>query len=123
MAKTETRVVRLPLPEHLEPKVTARQLKAAVRSYYYALYNSSADFREWLTATGNKDAVTRNRLFDRHEAVKMIKDAAKKANDMFVFNAFDGIIYKHISELMNDDDIGLKLRRQQYAEITRQAAE
>jgi hypothetical protein len=52
----------------------------SVRNYFYALYNATnATFREMLVSVGNKDSKTGNRLFDRHVAVGMVKEAAKRA--------------------------------------------
>jgi predicted butyrate kinase (DUF1464 family) len=121
MAK-QTEVVRLPMPDHLEPKSTSRSLSASVKIYFYTLYNeTSGKFRELLASIGNKDAIHKNRLFDRHYAVGMVKDAAKKSGDAAVANAVDGDIYKCIVNLMRGEGLSLKLRRQAYANLTHQA--
>jgi hypothetical protein len=123
-------VTRLPVPEHLEPKSANRSLLHRVRGYFYALYNSTdntgADFREYLSSVGNKDAVTANYHFDRWHAVNMIKIAAKRANDTATTEAKDGIIYKHLVNVMRPHvELRLKQRRIQYKrqEHQQQAAE
>jgi len=111
----------LPLPDHLEPKKTTRSLAASVRIYFYALYNvASTGFKEMLVSVGNKDAKTGNRLFDRHIAVGMVKTAAKEAKDSETANAKDGDIYQIIVALMRTNNIGQRLRRQQYKQLTQQ---
>jgi len=118
-----TEVVRLPVPEHLEPRNTARSLLSQVRVYFYNLWNDTADatFRSLLASVGNKDAITGNRMFDRAKAVGMIKEAANEANDSFTSGALDGDIYKHVVGLLRTEGMGLKLRRTQYKQLTRQA--
>lgn len=117
-------IARLPMPERLEPKNTARSLPASVRIYFYSLYNdASGKFKELLASVGNKDAIHGNRLFDRHHAVTMIKAAASKSSDTTVTSAVDGDIYKCIAVLMRGEGIGLKLRRRDYTRLTHQAAE
>jgi hypothetical protein len=119
---TETReVTRLPLPDRLEPKQTSRNLMQNVRIYFYALYNGTKKFRELLGSIGNKDAITGNRLFDRHEAVGMIKGAARKAEDISTSDAMDGDIYRCMVTLMRGNGLGLKLRRSEYQKLTHQA--
>jgi hypothetical protein len=103
---------RVPLPDHVEPKNVQRHLMASVRIYFYALYNSAdKTFKEWLISVGNKDALTGNRLFDRHQATLMVRTAADKANDHIVTAAKDGDIYRCIVNLMRGEGWGLKLRR------------
>lgn len=110
---------RLPIPERLEPPKSTRSLMSSVRIYFYTLYNATnAKFRDLLVSVGNKDAITGNRLFDRHDAVGMIKDAAKKAEDSIVSNAKDGDIYRCIVNLMSKNGMGLRVRRQQYRQLT-----
>jgi hypothetical protein len=114
-------VIRLPLPDHLEPKKTSRSLATSVRIYFYTLYNNAnAAFRELLASVGNKDAIHGNRLFDRHVAVGLIKKAALEAKDTLTANANDGDIYRHIVNLMRGEKLGLRLRRNQYRQITHQ---
>ena len=116
-------VARLPMPERLEPKKTSRSLATSVRVYFYTLYNATnAKFRELLASVGNKDAITGNRLFDRHEAVGMIKAAATKAEDSLTTTAKDGDIYRCLVNLMRQNDMGLKLRRREYNRLTHQQA-
>lgn len=116
-------VVRLPVPERLEPKSANRTLMVNVRSYFYTLYNASGDqFRKLLVSVGNKDAITGNRLFDRYQAVDMIKNAAAKAEDEITVNAKHGDVYFCLSRLMRQHDMGLKLRRQEFARLTHRAA-
>jgi len=106
---------RLPVPDRLEPKRTTRNLMVSVRVYFFALYNSSnKSFQELLKSVGNKDAVTGNRLFDRHEAILMIKEAADDAKDTIVTGAKDGEIYKCLSNIMSQNHLGLKQRRVAY---------
>ena len=117
-----TDTARLPVPARLEPKQSKRTLMYSVRAYFYSLYNTtSAKFRDLLASVGNKDAVTGNRLFDRHEAVGMIKQAAKQAQDQFTAESKDGDIYRCIVNLMRKHDMGLKLRRREYALLTHSA--
>jgi hypothetical protein len=110
------------MPEHLEPKSTKRSLAISVRMYFYALYNAAnGTFKDLLASVGNKDAITGNRLFDRHDAVGMIKDTAKKADDSIVQNAKDGDIYKVLVNILRYEGMGLKIRRQEYQRLTHQA--
>jgi hypothetical protein len=122
MAKTPDNIVRLPMPDHLEPDTTARSLMTSVRMYFFALYNAAdKTFAKYLGSVGNRDAETGNRLFDRHEAVRMIKNAAKKSEDTQTETAKDGDIYKCIVNLMRKKELGLKLRRRQFRELTHRA--
>jgi len=118
-------VARLPMPERLEPKITKRSLATSVRIYFYTLYNdASGKFKGLLASVGNKDSKTGNRLFDRHEAVGLIKLAAREAKDTATTGALDGDVYKCIVNLMRENKIGLRLRRQGYQNLTHtQAAE
>ena len=115
-------VTRLPVPERLEPKNAQRSLMQSVRGYFYSLYNSTdPTFREFLVSVGNEDAITGRRDFDRHEAVRMIKEQAKHAKDTITLQAKDGEIYRCLVNIMkNHDELRLKLRRIQYRQ---QAAE
>jgi hypothetical protein len=123
---TENEVARLPIPDRLVPRNVARSLQTNVTGYFYSLYNSNnATFRNMLVSVGNKDAVTGNRMFDRHVAVNLIKDAAKRADDAIVLNAnvSDGDIYKCLVNCMRGhDELRLKLRREQYERLTHQQA-
>jgi hypothetical protein len=95
---------------------------ASVRIYFFGLYNASkGDFREWLVSVGNNDALTGNRLFDRHNAVGMIKQAARDAKDSLTADARDGDIYRCLVNLLRYSGLGLKLRRAEYLRITTQA--
>jgi hypothetical protein len=115
------KVFRLPVPEHLEPKHIKRSLLQKVRDYFVLLYNARTDFREFLVATGNDDAITLNRVFDRHNAVLMIRAAATKANDTTMEQAEDGIIYKHLNTVMKDyPELRPKQRRLEYKRQQRQ---
>jgi hypothetical protein len=116
-----TEVTRLPIPDRLEPKKTSRSLATSVRIYFYTLYNAAKAFRDLLASVGNEDAIHGNRLFDRHVAVGLIKKAAIDAKDMLTAEANDGEIYRHIVNLMRNEKMGLKLRRQQYQQMTHQA--
>jgi hypothetical protein len=115
-------VARLPVPDHLEPKSTARNLATLVRGYFYPLYNSSVAFRDLLASVGNKDAITGNRLFDRLRAVDMIKEAATEAKDSLTTRAKEGEIYKHLVHVMGAEGMSLKQRRQAYQSLTHQQA-
>jgi hypothetical protein len=96
----------------------------SVRTYFYALYNIVDDtFRSRLASVRNADAVTENRMFDRYEAVNLIRQAAKKADDAVVMAATAGKIYQCVTKIMRDNGLGLKLRRAQYDRLTHQAAE
>ena len=121
MAETKE-VARLPIPDRLEPKQNKRNLMQNVRIYFYACYNATKKFRDLLVSIGNEDAVTGNRLFDRHEAVGMIKGAARKAEDIATSDAKDGDIYKCMVDLMRTNGLGLKLRRAEYQRLTHQQA-
>jgi hypothetical protein len=97
-----------------------------VRGHFYKLYNNNDDkrFQELLASVGNVDAITGNRLFDRHEAVRMIKISAEAAKDNDVLEALDGHVYRCIVHIMNENDVGLRSRRKAYEQLThRQAAE
>jgi hypothetical protein len=109
------------MPDRLTPKANTRSLAASVRIYFFALYNSAnTAFKDMLASVGNRDAKTGNRLFDRHEAVKQIKEAAKAAKDTETADALDGEIYKHVVHILSKQGLGLKLRRAQYAQLTRE---
>jgi hypothetical protein len=121
MSKNE--IVTLPMPERLEPKSTTRSLTVSVRMYFYALYNSAdGKFRNLLASVGNTDSITGNRLFDRHEAVVMIKAMASKAGDTMTTSAKDGHVYRCLVGLMRNNALGLKLRRREYNRLTHQQA-
>jgi hypothetical protein len=114
-------IARMPMPERLEPKPTKHRLATKVRDYCYELYNAAnGRFKSFLASVNNKDAITGNRLFDRHEAVGMIKAAAKDAKDGTVTGASDGDIYRYIVAFMRTNQIGLKIRRQGYKALTHQ---
>jgi hypothetical protein len=117
-----TEVARLPVPERLEPKNLKRTLAMNVRGYFYQLYNAgNKAFQDLLVSVGNKDSLTGNRLFDRHNAVSMVKKAAAEAKDKITQDAKDGDIYRYIVHLMNENKLGLKLRRSEYERLTHQA--
>lgn len=120
--QARSEVARLPMPEHLEPKLSSRSLLLSVRNYFYPLYNTDANFKDLLAAVGNKDAITGNRLFDRHNAVGMIKSMAKEVKDSVVVNAKDGEVYRCIVGVMRENELGLKLRRREYQRVTHQMA-
>lgn len=118
----ENEIVRLPVPDRLEPKQTKRTLMVNVRIYFYALYNATnGKFRALLASISNVDAITGNRMFDRAEAVNLIKDAAKDAKDIATGNAKAGEIYRCIVNLMRENGLGLKLRRTEYKRLTHQS--
>jgi hypothetical protein len=115
-------MARLPMPAHLPPQADqARSLAFNVRGYFRTLYESNEAFRDHLASVGNKDAITGNRLFDRREAVDMIKEAATKAKDSLTVNAKAGEIYKYVTRIMGKNGLGLKLRREAYKALTHQA--
>jgi len=104
---------RVPLPDRIEPRITARSLLPAVRVYFFRAYNAEEDgFRKWLISTSNKDALTRNRLFDRLRGVDMLKAMAAENDDDIVISASEGAIYKCINQIMKEHGHGLKLRRE-----------
>jgi hypothetical protein len=105
-------IVRLPLPARLEPQGSEQTLLPTVRRYFYRLYNVEEDgFRVLLESTGNKDAITGNRLFDRYEAVKqVIVLAASEANEI-IANAKAGAIYQCIVTIMRGHGHSHRLRR------------
>lgn len=118
---TTQEVSRLPLPERLEPRSTSRSLATSVRVYFYSLYNATnGTFKDLLASVGNKDAITGNRLFDRHNAVSMVKAEAKVAKDTATVNAKDGDVYKVLVGIMRQNGMGLRLRRQEYLRLTHQ---
>jgi hypothetical protein len=118
---TTTTLIRLPVPERLEPKNAKRTLMTNVRAYFYQLYNASSKaFKELLVSVGNEDSLTGNRLFDRHNAVGMIKKAAADVKDKITEDAKDGEIYRCLVRLMKQHDLGLKLRRRDYDRLTHQ---
>jgi len=114
----------VPLPDRLEPKRPKRALLTSVRTYFYPLYNAtSAEFRNLLASVDNETAVTRNRLFDRKEAIDMIVKAADKAGDEVTTMAKAGDIYQCLVHVMSEHtELKLKLRRQEYKRIQQQAA-
>jgi hypothetical protein len=112
----------LPMPERLEPKQTKRSLMTSVRMYFYTLYNAAdGKFKAFLSSVGNKDAVTGNRTADRVRAVDMIKASADKGGDSTTSAAKDGDVLQCLSKLMTENGLGLKVRRQQYDQLTRAA--
>lgn len=116
MSRKSKEVARpLPMPAHLEPQGTEMSLAPRVRGYFYDLYNAAnSAFRGLLESVDNKTAKTGNRYFDRHEAVRLIKDAAEDAKDGVTQNAKDGEIYRHIVNILRNHDLGLKQRRLEY---------
>lgn len=109
----------LPVPPKLEPKVTKRSLMERVRGYFYQLWNEVEDsFRVRLGTVGNADSVTGIRMFDRYEATDMIKKAGKDAKDPVIISAMTGDIYRCVVRLLRAHDMGLKLRREQYRQLT-----
>jgi hypothetical protein len=117
-------IMRLPMPERLEPKNAKRSLSQSVRVYFYALYNATdGTFRDLLASVGNKDAITGNRLFDRHKAVGMIKEQAAEAKDSITMEAKDGDVYRCLVNIMNNhDDLSLRQRRISYDKWDHQQA-
>src|SRR5688572_22502733 len=117
-------VTRLPVPERLEPKNAKRSLLQNVRGHFYTLYNSdNVQFREYLGTVGNEDAITGRRDFDRHEAVRLIKEQAKHAKDTVTLEALDGEVYRCLVNVMRKhDELRPKLRRAQYRRLGHQQA-
>jgi hypothetical protein len=90
-----------------------------VRIYFYQLYNATnGKFRTWLESVGNEDAVTGNRMFDRHEAVTMIKEAAASNKDAATSTAKAGDVYHCVVILLRENGLSLKLRRADYKRLT-----
>lgn len=119
---SDREVARLPMPDHLEPKDAFRSLMSSVRIYFYTLYNATdKTFRNLLASVGNKDSITGNRLFDRYEAVAMVKTVAGKSNDAVTEGAKPGDIYRCIVNLLRQNDMGLRIRRREYQRLTHQA--
>jgi len=115
---------RLPMPERLEPKSSAHSLMTSVKVYFYKLYNGAdKTFRNFLASVSNKDSITDNRMFDRYKAVEMIVKAASDAKDISIMDAKEGQIYKCVSRIMRQNNMGLRLRRQEYKRLTQQPAE
>lgn len=111
----------IPLPERLEPKSLKRALLTSVRGYFYPLYNGNAKFRSLLESVDNKTSITKNRLFDRKEAVDMIVAAAKKAEDTVTEDAKAGEVYQCLVHVMGEHvELKLKLRRAEYRRIEQQ---
>lgn len=120
-------VVRLPLPDHLDPPSTAHALGRAVRGHFYSLFNNrtalGVTFRKFLASVDNKTSETENRVFDRHEAVKMIKKAAADANDSLTDTAKDGKVYQClVAAMRTHPQLRLRNRRAEYERLTRQQA-
>lgn len=93
-------------------------LLTKVREYFYPLWNAEDGvFRGYFVSVGNKDAITGNRLFDRHKAVDMVKAVAKEAKDHLTTNAKDGDVYKHLVGLTSKAGMGLKARRLDYRRL------
>ena len=118
--ETGSEIVRLPMPDHLDPIRTSRSLPAAVRSYFLALYNTKPAERAWLKSTGKYDSPCDNRMFDRHYFVLAIKALAKEAKDIMTMEASDGQIWAICSGEMRNYGLGLRLRREQYRLLTHQ---
>lgn len=112
---------RLPVPARLEPRATARTLMHSTRALFYALWNGAdATFRNLLASVGNDDAITGNRMFDRHEAITLMRKAAEKqaARDLVFLEAKAGDIYRCLVRILRDHDLGLKIRREQFNRLT-----
>ena len=110
----------LPVPGRLDPPQNTRTLMVSVAAAFYVLYNSNPAFRRLLASVANLDSVTGNRMFDRHQAVLLIKDAANKSNDRVIITASDGAIYKCLVTLLKRNGLGLRDRRIEYARLTHQ---
>ncbi len=94
---------------------------SSVRIYFYVLYNAKcSDFRDWLASVNNETAITKNRMFDRYEAVRMIQQAAREAKDTVTANEAGGDVYRCLVHLMRTNGLGLRLRRADYLRITTQ---
>jgi hypothetical protein len=116
----DTGVPVLPMPARLVQKRTARSLGSAVRGYFYPAYNSNARFKRHLQSVGNNDSVTKNRMFDRFIAVSVIREMARAAKDTMTAEAPEGHIYGCLVGIMRSENLGLKLRREQYRRLTHQ---
>jgi uncharacterized protein (DUF2267 family) len=114
-------VNRVPMPTRLEPKQTSASLHMMVRGYFYSLFNSDnaegEKFRDHLASVGNADSITKNKWFDRHVAVGMVKKAAKEAKDVMTLEADDGDVYKWISRELKARGLGPKERRLEYKRL------
>jgi hypothetical protein len=103
--------IRVALPERIEPRSTARSLGASVRFFFIPLFNNSEDFRAYLASVGNEDSITKNRLFDRFKAITMLVATARDAGDYVLPQATEGEIYKHITNIMRREGLGLRARK------------
>ncbi len=111
----------IPLPDRLEPKSKHRALTTSVREYFYPLYNGNEKFRSLLESVDNETSVTKNRFFDRKEAVDMIVAVAKRAENTVVTEAKAGEVYKCLVSVMNGhEELKLKLRRNEYRRLSQQ---
>jgi hypothetical protein len=116
------------MPERLEPKMSPRSVYDSVKRYFYPNYNNpDGVFAKHLASVNNKDAITDNRLFDRHVAVGMIRKSAEAAGDPCFEGVSDGKIYECVVHIITKEhpEIGLKHRREEYRRLTqtpRQAA-
>ena len=99
-----------------------RSLHASVRIYFEALY-PKPEFQNLLASVNNRTSLTGNRLFDRYDAVRMIKELAAERKDTAVVGTKAGYIYKIVVGVMRQNNMGLKLRRKEYLLLTQQAAE
>lgn len=115
-------VVGVPMPPVLKIVSSPRSVHMSVRMYFEALY-PKPEFRNLLASVNNKTSITANRLFDRYDAVKMIKELAATKGDTAVVGTKPGYIYKTVVRLLRKNDMGLKLRRKEYLLLTQQAAE
>lgn len=109
----------LPVPPKLEPKLTKRSLMERVRVYFYRLWNDVDDsFRTRLGSVSNADSVTGIRMFDRYEATDQIKKMGKDDKDPVIMSVLTGDIYRCVVRLLRIHDMGLKVRREQYRQLT-----
>lgn len=120
LEETGSEIVRLPIPDHLEPRATSRSLGMAVRAYLLSLFNTKPAVRAWLQSVSNHDSQSGVRMFDRHYVVLEIKNAAKDAKDLMTMSASDGAIWHICAGLLRAYGLGLRLRREQYRLLTHQ---
>lgn len=120
---TDNNIVQLKVLDTLVQKTTKRSLMTNVRMRFFQLWNSGeakarATFHKLMASTSNgDDSVNKSRVYDRCEAVNMIIAVAKEAKDAIVTDAKPGDILRCLAVIMRQNEMGLKLRRQQYKSL------
>jgi hypothetical protein len=86
-----------------------------VSNYFYKLYNVTTDnkFRPYLASTGNKDSLTLNLGFDRHNAVLQIYKLADEDGCTEITGAPEGKVYDCVVKLLRRHNLGRRARRRE----------